>query len=78
MTLQEVLNRDEQFRYMLLGRLEEDCKFYLGYGARNPKKLWALEEKEHIQYMKALHNSFEEKPEWLSYNQIEKYEKEMR
>jgi hypothetical protein len=81
MTIEEVLNRDLEFRYMLLGRLEQDCKYYLGNGARHPKHLWASEGvEEHINYMKAIHNSFPEgmKPEWLSMEEIESFEQEMK
>lgn len=63
----------------LLGRMEADCEYYLGYGFRNEKKLWGQNVADHIFYMKALWNSFspEEKPEWLSMEKIEAYEREM-
>lgn len=81
MTIQEVLTHDLEFRYMLLSRLEQDCRYYLGNGGRHPKHLWASDGvEEHIKYMKSIHNAFPEgeKPEWLSYEQIEKYEQEMK
>lgn len=66
-------------RYGLLGRMETDCEYYLGYGFRNEEKLWGKNVADHIFYMKALWNSFspEEKPEWLSMEKIEAYEREM-
>ncbi len=69
----------DSFKYMLLDRMKQDCKYYLGNGNRLKKYLWANDEKEHIENMKALWNSFpeEEKPEWLTMKQIETYEKEM-
>ncbi len=70
---------DEKFRYQLLSRMQSDCKFYLGYGNRHAKYLWALDEKEHIEAMKELYNSFDDdkKPEWISMEEIEEYEKQM-
>lgn len=69
----------DSFKYMLLDRMKQDCNYYLGNGNRLKKYLWANDEKEHIENMKALWNSFpdEEKPEWLTMKQIETYEKEM-
>lgn len=69
----------DNFKYMLLDRMKQDCNYYLGNGNRLKKYLWANDEKEHIENMKALWNSFpdEEKPEWITMNQIETYEKEM-
>lgn len=69
----------DRHKYMLLSRMGMDCDYYLGYGNRQKKRLWAGDEKEHIENMKALWNSFPEdaKPEWLTMEQIEEYEKEM-
>lgn len=69
----------DSFKYMLLDRMKQDCNYYLGNGNRLKKYLWANDEKEHIENMKALWNSFpdEGKPEWLTMKQIETYEKEM-
>ena len=41
-----------EYAYLLLGRLRQDCDFYLGYGGRNAKILWAGEESDHIKKMK--------------------------
>jgi hypothetical protein len=75
----DILKGDDKFRYMMLGRLKSDCDYYLGYGNRSSNRLWALEENEHIETMKALHNSFDEneKPEWLTWEQILDYERQM-
>lgn len=69
----------DKYKYALLDRMRQDCKYYLGYGNRNTKCLWAEDEAEHIENMKALWNSFPEdgKPEWLSMEDIESFEKEM-
>jgi hypothetical protein len=69
-----------KFNYMMLDRMRSDCDYYLGYGNRNKKHLCYHDEKEHIDKMKELYNSFpkDQKPEWLTYEQILEYEKEMR
>lgn len=67
-----------KYKYQLLSRLQMDCKYFLTHP--NEKHLWAENVSEHIEAMKTLYNSFsdKEKPEWLSMNDIEKYEKEMK
>ena len=69
----------DRYKYTLLDRMVMDCLYYLGNGNRNAKYLWSKDETEHIANMKALWNSFpeDEKPEWLSMEEIEKFEKEM-
>lgn len=69
----------ERFNYMMLGRLESDCKYYLGNGNRYAKHLWAGDEKRQIEEMKRIYNSFtdDKKPEWLTWTQILQYEKEL-
>lgn len=68
-----------KFEYQLLDRLKMDCDYYLGNGNRYAKHLWAGNEKEQIEKMKELYNIFPEdqKPEWLTLEQIEEYEKQM-
>jgi len=70
---------DDKFRYQLLSRLQQDCDYYLGHGNRSPKHLWSGDENIHIKDMKELHNSFDsnQKPDWLSWDDILKYEKQM-
>ena len=65
------------FNYQMLSRLQMDCDYYLGNGNRNPKHLWAGNEKDHIQEMKDIYNTLEEKPVWLKWEDILKYEKQM-
>lgn len=71
--------KDIAFNYMMLSRLQMDCKYYLGYGNRNIKHLWGDTVEEHIAYMKELYNGFseDEKPEWITLDDIENYEQEM-
>lgn len=77
--LNEVMEHDEKFRYQLLSRMQSDCSYFLGTGNRCEKHLWGQKVDAHIAYMKALWLSFptEKKPEWLSYGEIEVYEKRM-
>lgn len=79
MTNNDILQSDQTFRYQLLSRLQSDCNYYLGYGNRNKNYLWAEDEVEQIVTMKNLWNSFspDEKPEWLSWEDILNYEKEI-
>lgn len=70
-------NQDE-YNYMLLDRLKQDCEYYLGNGNRNAKHLWAGNVDGQIAKMKELYNKLSKKPEWLSMKDIENYEKEMK
>jgi len=65
--------------YMMLSRLQMDCEYYLGFGNRVEKYLWGLNVPDHIAEMKKLWNSLpaDAKPEWLTMEQIETYEKDM-
>ena len=67
-----------EFKYQLLDRLKSDCEYFLKAGNRNEKHLWAGNVDDQIAKMKELWNSLEEKPEWLSMEDIENYEKEMK
>lgn len=69
-----------EFEYMLLSRLQSDCKYYLGFGGRSSHAIGGKTVDEHISKMKALWNGFppDQKPEWLSWEQILDYEKAMR
>lgn len=73
------IDEEKRFRYMMLGRWKSDCNYYLGYGNRNPSRLCADTPKEHIDAIKKLWLSFaeDEKPEWLTWEQLLQYEKEM-
>lgn len=70
-------NQDE-YNYMLLDRLKQDCEYYLGNGNRAEKHLWAGNVDGQIAKMKELYNKLPKKPEWLSMKDIENYEKEMK
>ena len=67
----------QAYEYMLLDRLRSDCDYYLGNGNRNDKYLWAGNVDGQIAKMKELWNKLNEKPEWLTMEDIENYAKEM-
>lgn len=79
MTDDDIMQRDSRFRYMLLSRLQSDCEYYLNYGNRHPKCLWAGNEERQIDFMIKLYDSFseDEKPEWLTMDEIIEYSKKM-
>ena len=72
--------KEEKFQYMMLSRLKQDCDYYLGNGNRAIKYLWAGSEKDQIQEMKTRHKAFtdDKKPEWLTWDDILRYEASMR
>lgn len=63
----------------MLDRYRCDCDYYLGYGNRNPDVLPLKNERKLIEEMKRIWLSFseEEKPKWLTWDQILEYEKAM-
>lgn len=76
-SLEWILNSEERLKYMLLSRMQMDCEYFLNWGMGNVKRLWALDIEKQIMYMKAIWENLNEKPEWLSYEQILEYEKRM-
>lgn len=78
-TIEDIIQRNAEFRYQLLDRLKTDCDYYLGYGNRYPKHLWAHNEEQQIELMIKLHDSFDEdkKPEWITIDEILEYKKKM-
>jgi len=68
-----------KFPYQMLGRLKQDCEYFLGNGGGHEKHLWALSVEDHIAEMKKIWHSFSvnEKPEWLSLDEINTYEQKM-
>ena len=68
-----------KFEYMMLSRLQADCNYYLGYGRRHLSRLIDGSVNAHIEEMKRIWNGFpmDGKPEWLTMDEINKYEKEM-
>lgn len=70
-------SNDPSFNYGMLSRLQSDCEYYLGYGNRCTKYLWAEDEQTHIDIMRALYDKVPESPEWLTKEQIDSYEQRM-
>jgi len=64
--------------YMLLGRLQMDCEYFLGNGDRNTKYLHQLNVDLQITEMKRLWDVLPEKPEWISMEDINNYENRMK
>ncbi len=75
----EPLPRDKAFEYSMLGRLQSDCEYFLGNGNGYEGHLWAHTVEAQIKEMRDRWNAFEadEKPEWLTMEQIDEYEKLM-
>lgn len=72
---------DLEYKYMLLDRLKQDCEYFLGNGNGNAEhSLWAKDIDEQIEKMKEIYNSFseEEKPDWITLEDINNYEKRMK
>lgn len=63
--------------YRLLGRLKADCEYFLGWGGRAEKHLWAGNVREQIAKMRELHAALPEKPEWLTPEDIDRYAQRM-
>lgn len=71
--------KELSIQYMFLDRLRSDCEYYLGYGDRSPRYLHEQDERLHIEEMKRIYDLFPDdmKPEWLSLEDIEEYERKM-
>ena len=63
--------------YRLLDRLRADCDYYLDSGGRSEKHLWAGSVEKQIAKMRELYAALPEKPEWLSEQDIDRYEQQM-
>ena len=74
----DVLGKDKRFRFWLLGRMQADCKYFIAHPLA--KHLWAGDIEDQLEDMRALWQSFaeDEKPEWLTLEEIEKLGVQMR
>lgn len=73
-----IAEHDDSFKYQLLDRMKGDCEYYISNKENDENNhLWGENAKDHIEYMKKLYNSFDEKPEWLTMRDIENFEKRM-
>lgn len=75
----EPLPKDKVFAYQMLGRLRMDCEYFLGNGNGYEPHLWAGSVERQIAEMRKRWNDFsaDEKPEWLTMEDINRYETEM-
>lgn len=73
----EKTEKTYESEYQLLDRLRTDCEYFLSAGNRETKKLWAGSVEEQIAKMRELYHMLPEKPEWLTEQDIERYEKLM-
>ena len=65
--------------YRMLSRLKMDCDYFLGNGNGYEGHLYYKDVNEHCDEMEKLWNSFaeEDKPEWLTMEQIKEYREKM-
>lgn len=70
-------SRKQEYLYQLLDRLRTDCEYYLGNGNHHPQALWAGNEQGQIDKMREIWNQLEEKPEWLTWEDINEYAAKM-
>jgi len=75
--VKNLMEEGTEFDYMLLSRLQQDNEYYLNAGSRSPKVLWANDEVDQIEKMKELYNKLDKKPDWISMDDIEEYERQM-
>ena len=71
-------SNSQEFSYMLLSRLQSDCKYFLGHGGRSERVLWAGSVEEQISEMKKLWNELVVKPDWISLSDIDNYHEMMK
>lgn len=80
MTLNEIRRGAPEFLYQLLGRMQSDCLYYLGYGGHYTGHLWALDERKHIKTMRNIFRrlcEIGETPEWITMEEIDAYAEQM-
>ena len=71
------MNDEHTYLYMLLARLKMDCEYWLNYGNKSNKHLWAGTPEKQIAKIKELYQQVPVKPEWLSIEKIHEYEQQM-
>lgn len=64
--------------YRLLDRLRSDCEYFLGNGGGAEKYLWAGNINAQIAKMRELYDILPQKPEWLTAEDIARYEDAMQ
>ena len=75
-TADDIRSSGDRYTYMMLDRLRSDAEYVLDKGKGAVNQLWYNgDPKKHIALMKDLHNGLKNKPEWLSMEKINEYEK---
>jgi len=74
---QKVAEWDDRMKYAMLDRMQQDAKYYLGFGERADKHLWAGNPEDHIQYMEEIYSQLKTKPDWISEKDINNYKSQM-
>lgn len=64
----------EKQNYMLLSRLQNDCEYFLGYGARDERVLYYKNVEKHIAKMREIFDALPDTPDWISKDDINRYE----
>lgn len=70
------LGEGQEHKYMMLGRLLSDCKYFIKTGP-NVRNLYFPNIARHTKEMRMYWKELNIKPEWLSYEQIGKLEHKM-
>lgn len=78
MTREQIIKMGAEPDSHFLGRLESDCKYFLGNGERDPYVLWAKSVDDHISMMHAIYDLCDPKPTWISKGKIYDYEAKMK
>ena len=73
----DTIPRNFEFQYRLLSRLKSDCEYFLGAGGRAAKHLAEGGIDAQIAKMRELYDLLPEKPEWLTAEDIDRYEAQM-
>lgn len=70
----EEIQKKQKNQYMMLGRYQQDMKYYFGFGNCNPEHcLYYKNYKKHVDEMLRVWNELKIKPEWLLISELNKY-----
>ena len=70
------LNGSDEFKYMMLSRMQSDCKYAIDNDANN--QLWVKNDpKTHCALMRELFDAVPETPDWITIDDIDSYESQM-
>jgi len=66
-------SNNQEFEYMMLGRLIQDVNYFCGAGNGHIKHLWAGNASEQITEIFKIYNSLNTKPKWLTFRKLKKH-----